>query len=442
MRRILKNPLAAAAIMLLAVVVLAAACAPAAAPTPTPTKAAPAPTTAAAPAATPTTAAAPKVEATKPAATATTAPPKAAAKNVKVCYLSPLSGPVASLGLPQSIAAKLAEEDINKTGVNGSKWEVLTKDSPFDAQQAVTLFRQCAGGDQAFVVFGPYSSGEFDQAAPLSSDLKLPVVGTTTTKVAAAKGMPYAFRMSIPDDLSVEAAVKAYRKAYPNVKKVAIISDVKEAVVEPVTKEWFPKYLKESGFEVVGTSEFTRGMTDMSAVVTKAKGMNAEGLAVDGLPQEWTILAKELARQGLKVPTVMAAHSWPGNSVFTVKDDVEGWIAPAFFQEDLPGADVQAWVKRFHVVGDADAKIPKPVYASVDAQLYDAMMAVADIMRKAGVNGDTPLQQARDAVRTGLETLKDYKGIVRSYTMDKDLHDAAGAVYPVVAKSGRWELIK
>lgn len=440
MKRIPKNPTALAVMALIVVAMVAMACAPAAAPTPTPTKAA-----APAPAATPTTAA-PKVEPTKPAAppaaTATSAPPKAAAKAIKVCYLAPLSGPVASLGLPQSIAAKMAEEDISKTGVNGSKWELAIKDSPFDAQQSVTLFRECATRDQVFAAFGPYSSGEFDQTAPLSGDLKLPVIGTTTTKVGAAKGMPYAFRMSIPDDLSVEAAVKAYRKAYPNIKKVAIISDVREAVVEPVTKEWFPKFLKENGFEVVGTSEFTRGMTDMGAVVTKAKGMSPEGLAVDGLPQEWSILAKELTRQGLKVPTVMAAHSWPGNTVFAVKDDVEGWIAPAFFQEDLPGDVVQAWVKRFKAAGEADAKIPKPVYAAVEPQLYDAMMAVADIMRKAGVNGDTPLQQARDAVRNGLEDLKDYKGIVRTYTMDKNLHDAAGAVYPVVAKNGRWELIK
>jgi branched-chain amino acid transport system substrate-binding protein len=336
----------------------------------------------------------------------------------------------------------MAEEDINKKGINGSKLEVLIKDAPFDPKVAVTRFRECALQDKVFAVFGPYSSGDFDQAAPLSDSLKVPVVGATTTKVGAAKGHPYAFRMTIPDDLSTEVGVKAFKATYPKVKKVAIIGGVKHAVIKPVTTHWFPKFLKQYGFEVVGTSEFTMGMTDMSAVVTKAKAMNPEGLAVDGLPAEWALLAKELARQGVKLPTLSGPHPWPGNTVFRVKNEVEGWIAPAFFQEDLPGAERQAWVKRFKKLAEADPKIPKPVYAAVEPQMYDAMMAVAEIMRKAGVNGNTPLQQARDAIRDGLLNLKGYKGIVRTYTMDKVLHDAAGAVYPVVARNGRWELLK
>jgi len=39
------------------------------------------------------------------------------------------------------------------------------------------------------------------------------------------------------------------------------------------------------------------------------------------------------------------------------------------------------------------------------------------------------------------ENSKDYKGIVRTYTMNQD-GDAVGPVYPVAAKNGRWELIK
>lgn len=431
--------------LLLALAVLAAACAPAAAPTPTPTKAAPA--------ATPTTAA-PKVEATKPAAEptkpaapaatpTTAAAAKPTGKAIKVCFLTPLSGPVASLGLPQTIAVKMAQDDINNAGgINGSPIEVLTKDSPFDARQSVTLFRECADRDGAIAVFGPYSSGEYDQAAPLSTDLKIPVIGATTTKVEASKGFPYAFRMSITDDLSVPAAVKAFAKVHPTAKKIVIIGDVKEAVTEPVVKVHFPNGFKEAGLENMGLVEFTRGMTDMSAVVTKAKEMNPQGLAIAALPGEWALLAKEIAKQGLKVPVVVSAHPWPGNTVFGVKAEVEGWILAAFFQEDLPGAEVQAWVKRFKTTGEADSRIPKPVYATVEPQMYDAIMASAKILRDAKVNGDTPVQQARDALRTGLENLKDYKGIVRTYTMDKTLHDAAGAVYPVVAKDGRWELIK
>src|SRR3970040_377610 len=102
MRRISRHPLAVAALLLMALALLAAACAPAAAPPPPPTTAAP------------------KVEAPKPAApaaTPTTAPAsKPTGKAVKICYLTPLTGPLASIGLPQSIAVKMAQEDVNNTG--------------------------------------------------------------------------------------------------------------------------------------------------------------------------------------------------------------------------------------------------------------------------------------------------------------------------------------
>ncbi|MDP2936821.1 MAG: ABC transporter substrate-binding protein [Dehalococcoidia bacterium] len=444
MRRSPKRPLAMAALALVAIMVVVAACAPAATPTPTPTKAPPPPPTAtAAPAKVVATAPAEKpVE--KPAATPTTAPvAKPTGKAIKVCYLTPLTGPLASIGLPQSIAVKMAQEDINNTGgINGSPLEVLTKDSPFDAKQAVTLVRECAEKDQVVALFGPYSSGEFDVAAPLGKDLTMPVIGASTTKVGGAlSGRPWSFRMTITDDLSTDAGVGAFAKVYPNAKKIVIIGDVKEAVTEPVVKVHYPPAFKKYGLESLGLVEFTRGMTDFGAVVTKVKEMKPEGIAIAALPGEWALIAKELANQGVKVPVVSSPHPWPGNTVFQVKDVVEGWIVGAFFQEDLPGAEVQAWVKRFRATGEADPKIPKPVYASVDPQMYDAIMYGAKVMREGKVTGDTPFQQVRVLLRDGYNAMKDYKGIVRTYTMNQD-GDAVGPVYPVVAKNGRWELIK
>ena len=423
MRKVPKYRTAAFAMASILLLLLVVACVPQAASTPVPTKAP----------ATSTAAVAPTVQATAPASGSTATASKPTGKAIRICYLAPISGPVASLGWPQTVAVKMAQDDINNSGgINGSPVEVITKDSPFNAQQVVTLFRECADKEQAVQVLGAYSSGEFDQEAPLSTDLKIPVIGASTTKVGAAKGFPYAFRMSIPDDISHDAAVKAFRKANPNIKKVVIIGDVKEPVVEPVTKIWFPKFLKENGFDVIGTVEFTRGMTDFSAVVTKAKELNPEGIALDALPQEWAILATELKRQGVNVPVVTGVHPWPGNTVYAVRDAVEGWITAAFFNDDLPGADQQAWVKRFKATGEADSRIPKPLYAATEPQMYDAFMVSAKIMREAKVTGDTPIQQVRDAIRNGLEEMKDYKGITRTYTMDKELHDAAGTVYPVV----------
>ncbi|MDP2856968.1 MAG: ABC transporter substrate-binding protein [Bacillota bacterium] len=441
-RRPHRSTTAALFTLCLVALVMLAACAPTAAPTPTPTKAPPPPATP--------TAAAPKVEATKPAekpaekpaATPTTAVSKPTGKAVKVCYLTPLSGPVAVFGLPQSIAVKMAQEDINNSGgINGSPLEVLMKDSPFDPKQAVTLVRECAEKDQALAIFGPYSSGEYDVAAPLAKDLSLPVISATSSKVGGTlPGRPWAFRISNTDDVMQDAGVRYFNRANPQVKKMVIVGDIAAAVIEPIIKTHFPASFKKYGLELLGTVEFTTGMTDMSAVVTKIKSMNPEGIAVIGLPAEWMLVAKELARQGVKLPVLTTNHAAGGNTVFVVKDEVEGWILSHHFQEDLPGPEREAYVKRFKALGEADPRMPKPVYATVEAYMYDALMYSAKVMREGKVTGDTPAQQARVILRDGFNAMKGYKGIVRTYEMNQD-GDAVGQPFPVVARKGRWELL-
>ena len=426
----------------LVALILAAACAPAAAPTPTPTKAP-------APAATPTTAA-PKVEATKPAekpaekpaATPTTAASKPTGKTVKICYMTPLSGPVAVFGLPQSIAVKMAQDDINNSGgINGSPLEVLTKDAPFDPKQAVTLVRECAEKEQAVAIFGPYSSGEYDVAAPLVKDLTLPLISATSSKVGGAlPGRPWSFRFTNTDDIMQDAGVRYFNRANPQIKKMVIVGDIAAAVIEPIIKTHFPAAFKKYGLELLGTVEFTTGMTDMSAVVTKVKSMNPEGIAIIGLPGEWMLIAKELARQGVKLPVLTTNHAAGGNTVFIVKDEVEGWVLSHHFQEDVPGPEREAYVKRFKALGEADTRMPKPVYATVEAYMYDAIMYGAKVMREGKVTGDTPAQQARNILRDGFNSMKGYTGIVRTYDMNQE-GDAVGQPYPVVAKNGRWELL-
>ncbi|MDP2952432.1 MAG: ABC transporter substrate-binding protein, partial [Chloroflexota bacterium] len=413
---------------------LSVACAPTAAPTPSPT-------TAPAPAATSSKPAEKAAE--KPAASPTAAPPsKPTGKPIKAAYLYPGSGPLAATqGFTQRVAVRMALDEINNTGgINGSPLELVIKDSGCDPRQTVTLFRESAEKDQAVIVFGPLCSGEFEQAGPLAAEFKIPIIGTTVSKVGlTAPYRPWAFRMTITDDISPYSIVKAFHKVYPNAKRIAIIGDTKQAVLVPIGKEHFPNALKREGLENLGTVEFTQGMTDMSPVVTRVKEMKPEGILIAAFPDEWAFLAKELARQGVKVPVATALQGATGNIAFTVKDEVEGWVTTSFFHVDLPAPEQKAWAKRYNGLCEADPSIPKPCYVSFEAQTYDAVMYAAKVMREGKVTGDTPFQQARQIISDGFTAMKDYKGIARTYTMNKD-GDAIGPDYPVIWEKGKWEL--
>lgn len=440
MRCIRRNALPTA-LALVALLIVTAACAPAVSPTPTPSKApvsvtpSSAPKTdAATPAATP---------ASKPAATATVAASKPTGAAIKIGFLTPLSGFAAPFGQNQKYGVILAEEDINKSGgINGSPLQVLTQDSPFDPTQAVSLMRNLSEKEKVFAVVGPYSSGEFDVAAPLANQLEIPVITAVSLKPGVtAANRPWAFRTQLVHDVTLPVAIDAYKKKYPSVKKMAIVGDTKEAVNQVMVKDLYPKMLQQAGYELIGTVEFNQGTSDFSAIVTKAKELNAQGIAVAGIPTDVANLTKEMARQSLQLPTVTGAQIMGSNFPQMAGPSVEGWVAVGTFDPGSSDPAVQSFIARVTPRMEADPAVVKPVFLAYEPQIYDAVMALADVMRKAGIKPDSPLQEARTKIRDGLQNLKDYKGLVGSMTMQPN-GETTWKPVPFMVQGGKWVAIK
>lgn len=440
MRRFSQYPMLISLVVMTALVVLAAACAPVAAPTPTPakTQAAASPTTA------------PKVEATKPAekapATPTIAASKPAGKPIKVAYLTPITGRAAAYGQLQKLAVQMAVEDINKAGgINGAPLEVVREDSPFDPKQAVTLVRKVAEQDKALMIFGPFSSGEFEVAAPLANQLQVPLVNSVTGKAGIpAANRPWVFKSAMTEDKMLSVGVDALKKKYPGVKRVLIVGDVKEAVNESIIKTVFPKLLKDAGFEIIDTLGFETGTTDFGPVVTKIKEIKPDAMAYSSIGAEFLSFGKEVERQGVKIPGVTGTQAWAGPFIKQLGSAVDGWIAIGTFDKDDPDPAVKAWVGRFDALKQADPGIAaKDTPATIDVHIYDAMMASADIMRKANITADMPLEEARTKIRDGFQNLKNYKGVKHtiSITPTGDV-DWQPLAFPLMAEKGDWKPLK
>lgn len=438
-----RHPLIAAAVVLVAIVMVAAACAPAAAPTPTPTKAAPAASPA--PAVTPTAAAAAKTaEPTKPVATPTTAAAaKPTGKPIKIGFLTPLTGRVAGYGARQKIAVQLAVEDVNKAGgINGSLLEVILSDDAADPRQVVTVVRKLATEDKVPVILGPLTSATFEVAAPLAVELKVPLATATSTKPGITdQARPWVFRFAVLDAAATPKAIEGYKKLYPNAKRIVIAGDTKESVNENIIKNIYPKALKDAGLEVIDTVAFDTGTTDFSAIVTKIKGLNPQGIAYSSLTPEVVGFSKELQKQGVTVPVVAGLQNWGGPEVVLAKDTLEGWVSGGTFDEDSTDPLSKSVAERFAKLGEADPAVGKPAYVGNWANAYDTILALADIMRKAQITPDTDLQKARDAIRDGFQNLKGFKGLLGNLTMQPN-GDVTTTPMAFVAKNGKWTLIK
>jgi len=122
---------------------------------------------------------------------------------------------------------------------------------------------------------------------------------------AAAKNRPWAFRNALSSDQMNGYLLDVWLKRNP-VKSVVILTDVKDAFTKVDGTVVFPTELKQKNVQVLDNISYQTGDIDYSAQVTKAKGLNPEGIVVAGLYNEGGNVVREIRKQGMKQPIVGA----------------------------------------------------------------------------------------------------------------------------------------
>ncbi|HLC29393.1 MAG TPA: ABC transporter substrate-binding protein [Dehalococcoidia bacterium] len=387
---------------------LLASCAPAAAPTPTPTKA-PVPVVAPSPAP-------PKTEAATPAppkaAVATpTAPAKPLAR-IKIPVLAILTGPGAGFGALVKLGAKLAEEDINKAGgINGHSVEMVFYDSALNPQETVTVIRTASERDKGFAFVGPLAGSETDVAIPLANELKIPMISYALIYAGSPPHLPWVFRVGPNDDTEVATLISAFKKKYPQAKKILIAGDVKEKSPEFWVKQLLPQNLRKEGYEIVDTVGWESGTTDFGAIVSKIKDLKPEGIALAVGSRGGSVeVAKELTRQGVKVPVMGSPHFALGGFIQRGGADMEGWIMS--WSVDMNRPDLKEVNTRLEAMAGTEPSVAKPYQPGLEYQVYDSIMMLAKVMREQNITADMDPVRARTLIAEGYRKIKDYNGLL------------------------------
>ncbi|NYT67771.1 ABC transporter substrate-binding protein [Pusillimonas noertemannii] len=349
------------------------------------------------------------------AATAQAKPP------VKLGYITATTGPLGAYGKAQSLMVKLAVEDVNAAGgVNGSLIEVEEADAQMDPGQAVLLFRKFAGEDILGVV-GPMTGTQWETVSSLANRLGLPAITATASKPGITV-RPWTIRLQPPDDLFIADGFKDFHRIYPDIRRVVIVADVREASGK-AGAEAYEQLAKEAGIEVVEIVEFSTRATDLSPVAIKVKGLNPDAILVSALGPNALMLAKEFKVQKVDVPVLGNSLIWPGPFVYTVGDNGKNWHTIGFTTMDSSTGDNAlnaSVVKRF--LEQADSTMGQPANSANWSMSYDAVLLYADIMRRNHIDGNTPAKEAREIIKDAFMKLDTFSGI-QTYTF-RDTGDA------------------
>lgn len=379
---------------------------------------------------------------------ASMSPARPVGPTIKVGFIAPLSGPVASYGALAKHAPALALKETNDSGgINGSPVELVTFDSPNNPNLTVTGMRRLANEDKVLGIVGPYYTGEMQAAVPLLKELKVPTLAYTAAASHPGVVEPneWVFLADTNEEIPVAMSLDAFKKVYPNVRKVAIVGDTQTAVTALAIKEVWPKLLPQKGFEIVDTITYQFNTTDFSPIVTRFKASGAEAVALSSLAPAGLNFLQELDRQRVKVPVVSSTHLGTVPPLPKILGKVaDGLIQTMYFSmEEARKPRVREWLARYEALAAADNPGgEKPIigYAQ-EPQAYDAFAILMKAMRDAGVKGDTPVAEAREKVRRALMKIKGFPGVLRS----KDI-TANGRItwdfYPLIARDGEYRPIE
>jgi branched-chain amino acid transport system substrate-binding protein len=333
---------------------------------------------------------------------------------VKIGLITPLTGFLASAAKTQEMVTRFAVEDVNaKGGINGSMLQLDIQDSSTDPGQAVLLFRKFANEDY-FGVIGPMTGTQWETVSPLANRAQMPAISVNALKPGVTV-KPWTIRLQPPDDTMMPEGVKAFLAAYPKVRKVVIMADVREASSK-ASADAYAALAKQNRLEVLDTVEFSSKATDFSAPAIQIKGRNPDAILAAAFPAQALLIAKELKAQGVDVPVLNTSILWTGTFINNVGDLGRNWHVIGFATNDAGPEGTDAAVYKSLVdrsLKRADPSLGVPFNVANWGVSYDGVLLYADILRRLGIDGRTDATKARQAIKDEFLKLKTFTGAHR-----------------------------
>lgn len=369
-----------------------------------------------------------------------------AGPEIKIGVVVPISGHGANVGKREAIGAQAAVDVINaKGGVAGVPVKLFIEDTASNPQEAVNSIRKLAGDTKVLAIVGPHYSSEAETTFPLGNQLKIVQICVASSKPGlSAANRPYAFRNTLTEDKIGSAVVKQFKKRY-NIKKAAIMTDIKDAVSMSVGTGVLPAAFKEHGIEVLTADKpitFQTNDTQFKAQITKLKAMKPDGIGLGALGPDALNIITEARRQGMKQPFMSTAPVMEGDLPLKGGQAVVGTFAGTIWQISVATPASKEFVKAYKE--RAKVMYPSPYTETPDyypANAYDAVFMIAEAVVKGGIaNKPEELAADREKVMKYFSTMNNFNGVA-SRGFDK-VGDGIKDVWVFEIKNGRWEPVK
>ena len=342
---------------------------------------------------------------------------------IPVGLVLPLTGRLATFGLPIKYGFELALEDVNSAQLGDARLKFIIEDDQSTLEGAVVAFNKLIDQDGVSVIFGPTTSGQAEVAFPIAQENEIVAFSSSSNATGLSALGDFIFRAGLTTDVLIPRGVRATH-AKLGYRQVAVIYDK----IDPYSIDSYEKFmatLTELEVEILTTETFQSGDTDFSDQLARIKALNPDALFIAALPPELTGIMVQ--GRGLEISTEVPFITSLISDVENAGDAAEGAISFAGWISTASTPGNQAFVENYRARYDGE---PNPW----TAQSYAAVHIVTKAIGNAQSTQPT-------AIRDALANIRDFDTVLGKFSFD--LH--GDAVYDpkiLIVKNGQFEIFE
>ena len=346
-----------------------------------------------------------------------------AAETIKIGEFASLTGKQASFGQTNHRGAVFAVEELNAAGgVLGRQLELVTGDTRSVPGEAATVVKKLLTRDLVKAVIGETGSSAALEAAPLCQNAGVPMISATATNPRVTEAGNFIFRACYIDPFQGTVLAKFARDTL-KVHRVAVIVANGSAYSVGLAR-YFREHFTGAGGEIVAEQTYAEGDKDFRAQLTAIRGSRPEAIFASGDYAESALICVQARQLGITAP-IFGGDTWDSPALVEIGGaSVEGGYFSAHFSPDAADPAVQTFVQRFRQRWSGAAPDTGTSLG------YDAVMLLADAIRRAGSTEGAKIREA-------LAATKDFPGVTGRITIDAQRNASKSAVIFTV-KDGKF----
>ena len=333
-----------------------------------------------------------------------------------------LTGAAGSYGTSQQKGLQLAAEQLNAKG--GVKYDVKVEDDQTDPRQGITVFEGFVNGGKSIII-GPTLSNTAFQAQPIAQEGKTPVLAISNTASGITEQGDFIFRDSLTEAQVIPQTIKKAKEKY-NLTKVVVMYSNDDAFTESGFKV-FEEALKAEGIQNLETITFSKADTDFRALLTQAKGHNADAIVVSGLIDAAVPLVTQAREIGIDTPIIGGNGFNNPKLMADAGEAAEGVVVGAAWNSASANELNTAFLKDFQAKFNA---APDQFAAQAHAGL-----TLIDHAVRSGCSGE------RDAIRDGLTKISNVPTVLGEVSINEN-RDAEHPAVVQVVQNGKFAVLE